>query len=319
MPHILVAGQIHAKGVALLEASGLSFELVNSVAVADFAPRLPDADALVIRTQPLTAGLIATAGRLRIVSRHGVGYDAVDADALAARGIPLAVVGDVNSRSVAEHALFLMLSATRLAYKGERSVRQGPWEWRNAGETSEVTGKNLLIVGYGRIGRRLAEYAAAFDMEIRAFDPWLAGKGWPEGPVRPVAALADGLGWADFISIHTPLSDRPLIGAAELAAMKPSAVLVNAARGGIVDETALARALKDGTIRAAGLDVFADEPPDPANPLFQLDNIVLSPHNAGLMREGAERLGIQSVRNVLDFFAGTLDPALVVNGVRPNG
>ncbi len=318
MPHILVAGSIHPKGVALLEASGMSFELVGDIEVESYAPLLPKADALVIRTQPLTAEVIATADRLRIVSRHGVGYDAVDAGALARKGIPLCVVGDVNSRSVAEHALWLMLSATRLSNRGEKAVREGTWEWRNAQEASEIAGKSLLIVGLGRIGRRLADYATAFDMEIRAYDPYLAEHGWPAGPVGPAENLEDGLAWADFVSIHTPLSDQPLIGEAELKKMKPTAVIVNAARGGIIDETALARALSDGTIRAAGLDVFDREPPDPGNPLLALDNIVLSPHNAGLMREGAERLAIHSVQNVLDFFARKLDPALIVNGVHTN-
>lgn len=320
MPHVLVAGPIDPAGIALLDAAeGVTYEVVPEVSEPSYAPLIHKADALVLRTQPMTEATTARAGRLKIVSRHGVGYDAVDVDALTKRGIALAIVGDVNSRSVAEHALWMMMSASRLATRADRAVREDRWGWRNTQEPREIFGKSLLILGYGRIGRRLAEFAAAFGMTVTAFDPVLASHGWPEGPVRPVASLADGLRTADFVSIHAPKAGAPLIGRAELALMKPTAVIVNTSRGGIVDEAALAEALTNGTIRAAGLDVFEDEPPSPDNPLFKLDNVVLSPHIAGLMREGFERLATQSVQNVLDFFAGRLDPGLVVNGVPLNG
>ena len=253
------------------------------------------------------------------MSRHGVGYDAVDLPSLNDRGIALAVCGDVNSVSVAEQAMMLLLAAAKRAVRGDRAVRDGDWGWRNRLEQGELWGKRLLIVGYGRSGRHLARMAAGFGMEIRAFDPFLARHGWPEGPVAPVAELAEGLAWADFVSVHAPKTDKPVIAAAELAAMKPSAILVNTARGGVVDEAALIASLREGRLAAAGLDVFEDEPPAPDNPLLSMDQVVLSPHIAGLTAECAERMAVSSVQNVLDFFAGRIDPALVVNGEHADG
>jgi D-3-phosphoglycerate dehydrogenase len=193
-------------------------------------------------------------------------------------------------------------------------VRGQEWGWRNRLEPSELSGKRLLIVGFGRSGRHLARMASGFDMEMRAYDPFLAARGWPDGPVPPVAELSEGLAWADAVSVHAPKTEKPVIGAAEFTAMKPGAILVNSARGGVVEETALIAALRDNRVAAAGLDVFEDEPPAPDNPLLSMDQAVLSPHIAGLTIECAERMAISSVQNVLDFFAGRIDPALVVNG-----
>jgi D-3-phosphoglycerate dehydrogenase / 2-oxoglutarate reductase len=191
--------------------------------------------------------------------------------------------------------------------------------WRNRLEPGELQGKRLLIVGYGRSGRHVARMAGGFGMEIRAFDPFLARQGWPEGPVAPEPDLPEGLAWADFVSVHAPKTDKPAIGAGELAVMKPTAVLVNTARGGVVDEAALIASLREGRLAAPGLDVFDDEPPAPDNPLLSMDQVVLSPHVAGPTTECAERMAVASVQNVLDFFAGRIDPALVVNGEHANG
>lgn len=313
MPHVVVAGRIHDAGIALLEAApDISFEHVAEVSEATLLPRLPEAEALILRTQPLTAASIATAPRLRIVSRHGVGYDAVDVAALTARGIPLTVVGDVNSVSVAEHAMMLLLAAAKRAVVADRSVRGGPWAWRNTLEAREISGRRLLILGYGRIGRHMARMAQGFGMEVRAVDPPLAARGWPEGAATPTT-LDDGLAWADAVSINMPGAGRPVLGAAELARLRPGAILVNTARGGIVDEAALVAALAGGRVAACGLDVFAEEPPPPDHPLLALPQVVLSPHIAGLSAESAERMAVSAARNVLEFLAGRLDPALVVN------
>lgn len=320
MPHVLVAGKLHPSGIALLAARpDVTFDYVHEISEPSYAPLIGAADGLVIRTQPLSAETVGKAGRLRVVSRHGVGYDAVDLPSLNDRGIALAVCGDVNSVSVAEQAMMLMLAAAKRAVRADRSVREGDWTWRNGLEQAELWKKRLLIVGYGRSGRHVARMASGFGMEIRAFDPFLLRQGWPEGPAAPVEALADGLGWADFVSVHAPKTDRPAIGAAELAEMKPSAVLVNTARGGVVDEAALIAALRERRLAGAGLDVFEDEPPAPDNPLLSMDEVVLSPHIAGLTAECAERMAVSSVQNVLDFFAGHIDPALVVNGGHANG
>lgn len=320
MPHVLVAGKLHPSGIALLKSrADVTFDYVEEISEPSYAPLIGKADGLVIRTQPLSADTVRKADRLRIVSRHGVGYDAVDLPSLNDRGIALVVCGDVNSVSVAEQAMMLLLAAAKRAVRGDRAVRSADWGWRNRLEQGELWGKRLLIVGYGRSGRHVARMASGFDMGIRAFDPFLQRHGWPEGSVAPVTNLPDGLAWADFVSVHAPKADQPVIAAAELAVMKPSAVLVNTARGGVVDETALIVSLREGRLAAAGLDVFEDEPPPSDNPLLSMDQVILSPHIAGLTTECAERMAVSSVQNVLDFFAGSIDPTLVVNGDHTNG
>ena len=314
MPHILIAGKLHPAGLALLEAAqSVTFTHVEEISEASYQPYLPHADAMVIRTQPMGAASIAMAPNLQVVSRHGVGYDAVDLTALNARKIPLCIVGDVNSVSVAEHSMMMILACAKQVVRSDAAVRTGPWGWRNKLEQGEVSGKRLLIIGYGRIGRHLAEMASGFGMQIAAYDPYLAKNGWPAGNVAAVADLAAGLAQADFVSVHIPKADGAILGAAEIAQMKRGAIIINTARGGIVDEIALADALHSGQIAAAGLDVFDAEPPPSGHPLLAFDQVILTPHTAGLTREAAERMAIASVQNVLDHFMGSLDPALIVN------
>ncbi|MER9401451.1 hydroxyacid dehydrogenase [Mesorhizobium sp. M0615] len=320
MPHVLVAGKLHPAGIALLDqVAGITYDYVEEVSEPSYAHLIDKADGLVIRTQPLSAPTVEKAGKLRIVSRHGVGYDSVDLPSLNKRGIALAVVGDVNSISVAEHAMMMLLACAKRAVRGDRSVREGGWNWRNKLEASELAGKHLLILGYGRIGRHLAKMAAAFSMEIAAYDPYLEKIGWPEGPAKAVSDLASALQWADAISVHAPKGEVPVIAEREFSLMKSGAWIVNTARGGVVDEKALLAALQSGKVAAAGLDVFDEEPPAPDNPLLSCDQVILSPHIAGLTIECGERMAVSAVQNVLDFFESRIDPTLVVNGKELNG
>jgi D-3-phosphoglycerate dehydrogenase len=262
----------------------------------------------------MTADVIAQAPKLSIVSRHGVGYDAVDVAALTARRIPLCIVGDVNSRAVAEHTLMLMLGVARRAAQHDRAVRNGEWAVRNRFETVELDGKTLLLVGFGRIGRRVAELANAFGMTVMAYDPFVKPEAMARHGVRPADDLVKALGAADYVSLHMPGSTAgAVIWEEEIRAMKPGAILINAARGGLVDEIALDAALREGRLGGAGLDVFSAEPPAKDNPLLSNERVLISPHSAGLTAECAARMAISSVQNVLDHFAGKLDPALVVN------
>lgn len=210
--------------------------------------------------------------------------------------------------------MMMILAASKRVLRADQAVRdKARWGWRNLLQAEEVFGKRLLIIGYGRIGRHLARMAGAFKMTIKAHDPFLERAGWPSGTVEPASELLEALSWADIVSVNVPKSDRPIIGRIELDHMKPGSILVNTARGGIVDEKALVEALESGRVGAAGLDVFDDEPPSPDNPLLAFDQLVLSPHIAGLTRECGERMAVASVQNVLDFFAGRIDPSLVVN------
>jgi D-3-phosphoglycerate dehydrogenase / 2-oxoglutarate reductase len=311
---VLVAGKVHPAGLELLRArTDVVIDMVEAVTNEAYLPLLPQADAVLLRTQVLTAKDVASAPELKIVSRHGVGYDAVDVAALSARKIPLAIVGDVNSRSVAEHTMMLMLAAARRTVAHHIASTTGNWNDRNRFDSFELDGKSLLVLGFGRIGRRVAALGKAFGMSITAFDPYVGGEqmaalGVAHAPDM-MAALAD----ADYISIHLPGGKGPMIGANELSHMKPSAIIVNAARGGIVDELALDKALRERKLRGAALDVLMQEPPESDHPLLTNPHITISPHNAGLTAECAMRMSIAAAQNILDVFDGKLDRKLVVN------
>lgn len=314
MPNVIVAGKIHPSGRALLDsAPSLTVHYIDEISEDSYAPFIHQADALLIRTQPMTAPTIKKADKLKIVSRHGVGYDAVDVKALNERGIALAVCGDVNSYSVAEHACMMILAASKRVLRGDASVRGGPWGWRNSLESQDLRGRNLLILGFGRIGRHTAEMMSGFGMTIRAFDPFLLKQGWPEGSVGPAEDIEEALSWADVISVSAPKSEKPMISSAEFELMKDGVIVVNTARGGIVDEKALIAAVQTGKVGAAGLDVFEQEPPDENSALKQLDQVILSPHIAGVTEGASERMALGSAQNIIDFFEGRIDASLVVN------
>lgn len=312
--NVLVAGKIHDAGLSLLASRpGVRVELVAEVTAQAYTPHLPQADALLLRTQPLTAADVAASPRLRIVSRHGVGYDAVDVAALNVRQIPLAIVGDVNSRAVAEHTLMLMLTAARRTVAHHVAATTGNWNERNRFDSLELDGKTLFILGFGRIGRRVATLAQAFGMSVAAYDPFVQSDQMKAAGIRHVQDIREGLALADYLTVHMPGGQGPVLGAAELAGMKPSAIVVNAARGGVIDELALDKALRERRLRAAALDVLVEEPPKPDHPLLSNPYITISPHNAGLTEECAMRMSLAAAQNILDCFDGRLKDSLVVN------
>lgn len=316
MPNILVAGKIHPAGLDILHnVSGFKVQLVQEVSVASYAPFIAEADALLIRTQPLTAKEIFAGKNLRMVSRHGVGYDSVDVAALTERNIPLSIVGNVNSLSVAEHTLSMLLALAKRICYFDSSIREGEWNRRNSFSAVEVAGRTLFILGFGRIGREVARLAQSFRMNVIAYDPFLPDNSFVESGVTRVAEINEGLQQADAVTIHLPLSgDKAVIGADELALMKSHAILINTARGGIVDEEALATALQNDALGGVGLDVLQQEPPALNTALLaQHDKLILSPHSAGLTEEAAMRMSISAATNIVNFFAGQLDTDLVVN------
>ena len=311
---VLVAGKIHAAGLELLRSrKDIAVDLVEAVTTEAYRPHLGGADAVLIRTQPMTAAEIALAPRLKIVSRHGVGYDAVDVAALNARHIPLAIVGDVNSRAVAEHTLMLMLAAARRTVAHHVASTTGQWNERNRFDAVELDGKILLLLGFGRIGRRVAELAKAFGMTVVAYDPYVSADQMKAVGVTHTPEIGAALATADYVSVHMPGGQAPVLGAVELGKLKPSAIVVNAARGGVVDELALDSALRQRRLRGAALDVLAEEPPSADHPLLSNPYVTMSPHNAGLTEECAMRMAVMAAQNILDCFDGRLNPAFVVN------
>lgn len=315
MPRVLVAGKIHPDGLAQLHnAPDVTVESIEDRATDAYLAGLPQADALLLRTQPLTAQSIATAPNLKIVARHGVGYDAVDVPALNDRGIPLAIVGDVNSRTVAEHTMMLMLACAKRLVISDRAVRSGNWTYRDGFEPIELHERTLLICGFGRIGRHVANMARGFGMTILAFDPFQDVEAIRAGGAEPVADLEQALARADIVTLHAPkMSGEAMLGADQLARLQPHAVVINTARGGLVDEAAMLAALDSGALASAGLDVMASEPPQQSDPLLANDRLILTPHTAGLTIECARRMAMVAAQNILDYFAGSIDPALVVN------
>lgn len=318
MPRVLVAGKLHDAGFDVLRsAANLDIDYIETIDEPSMQPFLKDANAVLLRTQPFSASSIAKCRDLRMVSRHGVGYDSVDVEALNHRKVPLAIVGDVNAQTVAEHAMLLLMSASRRLLQYDAATRPGGnWEFRNSLSAREISGKSLLIIGLGRIGRNLARMAAGFDIRISAYDPYMQDA--PPAGVAMVDDLPKALAAADLISLHVPRTDTPLIGAAEIALMKPTAIIVNTARGGTIDEAALAIALKARRVFGAGLDVFEDEPLTIANRLTSSGQAILTPHSASMTMECAERMAIAAAKNVVDFMSGRLDPTLVVNAGQIN-
>ncbi|MFO1176294.1 MAG: hydroxyacid dehydrogenase [Paracoccaceae bacterium] len=317
MARVLVAGKIHPSGMALLQAEpGLEVEVIADPGAALPMDRLREADALLIRYGVLRAEEAAMMSRLRVVSRHGVGCDNLPVAELAARGVPVTIVGPVNAVSVAEQVLAMLLALVKRIGPYDAAVRSGNWAIRDTLAVGELAGRKLLLLGFGRIGREVARRALAFDMEVLVFDPFVAPADVVAVGCHPVADWRAVLPEIDALSLHLPATPetRGLIAATELAAMKPTAIVVNAARGGLVDEAALHVALT-GRMAPGGaaLDCFRDEPPAPDHPLLGLSNVVLSPHSAALSAEAAERMGVVAARNVIAGLGGALDPNLIFN------
>jgi D-3-phosphoglycerate dehydrogenase / 2-oxoglutarate reductase len=243
---------------------------------------------------------------MQVVTRIGVGFDAVDVPALSRRKVPLMVVGIANSPSVAEQALFMMLMLAKRANELHALIRDGQWSTRLGKLPYDLFGKTVLIIGFGRIGTRTAKRCQAMEMNVLVYDPYKPAAEIRSAGYEPVNDLDETLSRADFVSIHCPKTSETigLFNAARLKRMKPSAYLINTARGGIIEEAALYEALTSGKLAGAGLDVFAQEPPLVPNPLFELPNVIIAPHVAGVTWEAVERMSEQTARNILSALDG---------------
>lgn len=243
---------------------------------------------------------------MKVVTRIGVGFDAVDVPALSRRKVPLMVVGIANSPSVAEQALFMMLTLAKRANELHALVKDGRWSARLGKLPYDLYGKTVLIVGFGRIGTRIAKRCLAMEMHVLVYDPYLPAAEIRSAGYEVVADLDAALPRADFVSIHCPKTPETvgMFNAARLKRMKASAYLINTARGGIIDEAALYDALTSGKLAGAGLDVFSQEPPPVPNPLFELPNVIIAPHVAGVTWEAVDRMSEQTARNILSALDG---------------
>lgn len=316
MPKIGIIGAVRDSALARLQARA-DVELVQ-VPDGDLdtvAPAVRGASGLLVRTSKLTPELLETAPALSVVSRHGVGYDNVPLDYLNARRVPLCVAASSNKIAVAEHAIHMALSLVRHAAALDEAVRKDDWGARLRTTLAELFDKHLLIVGFGRIGREVAVRARAFGMNVFVFDPYVGDDPIETAGCQRAALLEAAVTSADIVSLHLPLSaqTRGMFGKDLLARMKPDALLINTARGGIVDETALFDALNNGALAGAGLDVLEQEPPPADHPLFSCRNLILSPHVAGVTNESLERMGLEAAQNIIDIMDGRPDPAVIIN------
>ena len=310
MKKVLLSKPINPAGMKVLEGKVDPIILSDSN-IGTVKKMVEDVEGIVLRTNiKVTREIIKSAPKLKVISRTGVGVDNVDVAAATKRGILVCHTPGVNSNSVAEQTLALLLGLAKQLKIMDKAVCEENWKIRNAGKTVDAEGKTLGLIGVGRIGSLVAcKCRLAFNMKVIAYDPYLKEV---EG-IELYPNLDQVFKEADFISIHAPLSHetRGLLSKREFAMMKPSAVLVNTSRGPVVDEAALIEALEQGKIAAAALDVTAQEPPAPDNPLRNMDNVILTPHIAWYSERSAKLLGEKAAQEVVRVFKGYFPKALV--------
>ncbi len=308
---LLITASLSPQGRALFDERGdiETVEFPNLISPADFT-------ALLLQEAPVH-GVALGATRfgepeleasadLKVVARIGVGYDAVDVEALTKHKVPLMIAGTANSPSVAEQALFMMLMLVKRAVELHALVKDGRWSTRFGLLPFDLFGKTVLIVGFGRIGTRMAKRCQAMEMTVQVYDPYVSAEAIRQAGCEPVGDLDAALPDADFVSMHCPKTKDTigLFDAARIKRMKPTAYLINTARGGIVVESALYDALVAKQLAGAGLDVFEVEPPPLGHKLFDLPNVIIAPHVAGVTREALDRMGLQTARNMLSVLDG---------------
>ncbi len=315
MKKVVVTEKLHEHGMALLSAR----KDINAVYADGDKNRvlaeIPGAQAILVRTMTLTAQDLESAQQLEVVSRHGVGCDNIAVQHCSDRSIPVAIATDSNTVSVVEHVLMMMLALNKRAFQYDEITRSGRFSERSQHFTSELHGKHVLIVGFGRIGKRLAPVCKAFGMRVTVADIALDHEYAAKIGVETVEDFTTLLPVTDYLTVHVPLdnSTHGMIGAAEFAALPSHAIVINCARGGVVNETALADAIHQKQIAATGADVFEIEPPAPDNPLLNLPRSVLTPHNAAGTAESLSRMATFSAQNILDAFDGNLTRERLIN------
>jgi D-3-phosphoglycerate dehydrogenase len=303
---LVTAPRLEPAGTALLEEAGCRVTFVSAEGGRAEMERLLATrrfDGVISRFLPITGAAMASCPALRVISRAAAGYDIIDVAAATARGIPVTTAAGANAQSVAEFTIGLMLALARDIPAHDRATAAGGWDRARLG--LELHGRRLALVGYGAIARRVAAIAAAIGMRVAAWSPRLAEAG-DIAPVERAASLHALLAGAEVVSLHAPQSEasRGMIGAAELALLAPEALLVNTARGGLVDEAALAAALREGRLRGAALDVRPAEPPPAATPLTGTPNLLLTPHMGAATTVARGATARAAAANLLDVLLG---------------
>ena len=311
MKKILVIQPIHEEGINLLKNnSNFEYEVVDNVDTEFLKSKIKDCDGISIRTAKLSGDVIEAANNLKIISRHGVGYDNIDLEVSKKNDITLAITATANAVAVAEHVMFMILNISKRGSMYDDTVKSGKFNERNKlPKTVELWNKNILIAGFGRIGQALIKRCLGFEMNVFVFDPFVSKEFIEKRGGTKVDNLSETSKDMDAMSLHIPLNDKTknIINYDLLKSMKKNCIIINAARGGIVNEVDLDRALNENLIFGAGLDVFETEPPAENNPLLKNKKVFLSPHTAAFTEECMTRMGKETIQNIFDFFDGNLE------------
>ena len=311
---VAVLGKVDPKGLSFLKENEFKVIEIENFEIQNLKEQLKDVDGILLRTTKLDKEILEHCDNLKIISRHGVGYDNVDLDFLNENKIALCITSTSNAVSVAEHVLSFFIYLTKKLSLSDSLVKEGNFEKRSElPNFFELYKKKVLIIGFGRIGKEVAKRCLGFDMEVYVYDPFLDNEIIIRNQCIPIEKN-QGLAIADFITIHLPLNrdTKNFISQTELNLMRKNSILVNTSRGGIVNENDLCIALDSKKIQGAGMDVFVSEPPESNHPFFKLDNILLTPHNAALTLECRERMSLEASQNIV-FFLNNMSELNVEN------
>ena len=316
MKKIAVIEQIHKDGLEILEKnSNYSYQLITDVSENNLIKKLPEFDGCTLRVSKLNENILKHCPNLKVISRHGVGYDNVDLPYIKKNNISLLITATANAVAVAEHVIYMMLTISKSINRYDNEVRLGNFK-KNASniETLELFNKEMLIVGFGRIGKSLIKRCLGFDMKVNVYDPFVTSEVINSFGGNKIVNLEEGLKNCDYLSLHIPLTEKTknMINYEKIKSMRKNAVIINTSRGGIINEIDLDKALKNNIIFGAGLDVFEKEPIDKKNPLIDNKKVLLSPHSATFTNECKSRMAIETTKNIIDFFENKLDKLMIV-------
>ena len=317
MYKIGIIQKIHDKGLEILDANkDFQYEIIDDVSEENLLNKIHLYDGVTLRVSKLSNNLLSKATKLKVISRHGVGYDNVDTTYLKSKNITLLITATANAIAVSEHVFYLMLTISKNFLNLDNEVRLGNFKSNmNKFETFELHNKEILIAGFGRIGKNLIKKCLGFNMSVKVYDPFVDEKVITDMGGEKVDNFEVALKTLDFLSVHMPLNKntKDLINFKKMKTMKKSSVIINTARGGIVNETDLNQAVNENVILGAGLDVFSNEPINTDNPLLKNKRIILSPHTAALTNECKIRMGEETAKNIIDFFEKKVNKNMLVN------